>query len=465
MTLRPPSFWLTAMTLALCLAGLSAPTPAAPRSAAPTPTAPPSAPTGGRIDLNLDGVEVRQALRILADLSGQGLIIDEDITGTVTLQVRDLPWQEALELILASKRLTTEPHGRALRILNKERQEERPAAEFVAIPLRHLPVEQAAALLEGRPWQTASSPVSCGSEVAPPPPTARATPAATRPMASERAANLPASAGARLLSPKGQVLTDLANARLLVKDSPSRLASLQRLLGLLDQPTRQVMLEARIVIADTTFSRNLGVRLGARWARGSSLMILPATLTDASPLSTATTDLLRVELDALEETEKGRVIANPRVMTLNRTPAVITQGEQLPIQNSTTTNGSISTQTTYKDALLCLRVAPNILDNHLIELDIEVHKDSRGRSLNSASQGAEAFPIDTHRLKTRVRVKDGETLILGGIYQEDRGDNQSAIPLLTDLPLLGRLFRSEGQTRRDRELLVFLTPHLVDSPP
>jgi len=460
MTLRAPSFWLTAMTLlALSGAALSAPTSAVPTSAA--------LPTGGRIDLNLDGVEVRQALRLLADLSGQNLIIDEDITGTITLKVRDLPWQEALNLILASKRLTTEPHGGALRVLHKERQEERPAAEFVAIPLRHLQVEHAAALIEGRPWQTAPSPVTCGSEVTPPPPTSRGTRAATpRPPAPEHAPERAPTAGPRLLSPKGQVLIDPANARLLIKDSPSRLTSLQRLLALLDQPTRQVMLEARIVIADTTFSRNLGIRLGARWARGSSLMILPATLTDASPLSATTTDLLRVELDALEQTEKGRVIANPRVMTLNRTPAVITQGEQLPIQNSTTTNGSISTQTTYKDALLCLLVAPNILDNNLLELDIEVHKDSRGRSLNNSnSQGAEAFPIDTHRLKTRVRVKDGETLILGGIYQEDRGDNQSAIPLLTDLPLLGRLFRSEGQTRRDRELLVFLTPHLVENPP
>ncbi len=426
----------------------------------------PTPPASGRIDLNLDGVEVRQALRMVADLSGHGLIIDEDITGTVTLKVRDLPWQEALDLILASKRLTTEPHGLALRVLNKAQQEERPATEFVAIPLRHLPVDQAAALVEGRPWQTTASPVSCGSEVAPPQPTSRAThQAATQPLASERGPN-PSTAGPRLLSPRGQLLIDHAYPRLLIKDSPSRLATLQRLIALLDQPQRQVMLEARIVIADTTFSRNLGIRLGARWARGSSLMILPATLTDASPLAAATTDLLRIELDALEQTEKGRVIANPRVMTLNRTPAVITQGEQLPIQNSTTTNGSISTQTTYKDALLCLRVAPNILDNELIELDIEVHKDSRGRSLSSGNgQGAEAFPIDTHRLKTRVRVKHGETLILGGIYQEDRGDSQSAFPLLTDIPLLGRLFRSEGETRRNRELLVFLTPHLVDKQP
>ncbi|MBM4189580.1 MAG: hypothetical protein FJ210_02540, partial [Betaproteobacteria bacterium] len=143
MTLRAPSFWLTAMTLlALSGAALSAPTSAVPTSAA--------LPTGGRIDLNLDGVEVRQALRLLADLSGQNLIIDEDITGTITLKVRDLPWQEALNLILASKRLTTEPHGGALRVLHKERQEERPATEFVAIPLRHLQVEHAAALIEGR---------------------------------------------------------------------------------------------------------------------------------------------------------------------------------------------------------------------------------------------------------------------------------------------------------------------------
>ncbi len=431
----------------------------------------PTQPATARIDLNLDGVETRQALRMLADLSGQGFIIDEDITGTVTLKVRDLPWQEALDLILASKRLTTEPHGHALRILNKAHQEERPATEFVAIALRHLPVEQAAALVEGRPWQTTASPVHCGSEVAPLQTTpqqspSRATgPATTQQSASEPGPN-PSTAGPRLLSPKGQLLIDHAYPRLLIKDSPSRLATLQRLIALLDQPQRQVMLEARIVIADTTFSRNLGIRLGARWAQGSSLMILPATLADASPLAATTTDLLRVELDALEQTEKGRVIANPRVMTLNRTPAVITQGEQLPIQNSTTTNGSISTQTTYKDALLCLRVAPNILDNERIDLDIEVHKDSRGRSLNGGNgQGAEAFPIDTHRLKTRVRVKHGETLILGGIYQEDRGDSQSGLPLLADIPLLGRLFRSEGETRRNRELLVFLTPHLVDRQP
>lgn len=452
MTRCTPTTLFVAATLAFA---------APPFAASSTPTAPAST----RIDLNLDGVEVRQALRMIADLSGQGLIIDEDITGTVTLKVHDLPWPEALELILASKRLTTEAHGRALRVLNKEHLEERPTTEFVAIPLRHLHVEQAAALVEGRPWQTTTIPASCGSEVTPSQPTSRATSPAAARQSSAVQGSAAATAGPRLLSSKGQLLIDHAYPRLLIKDSPSRLATLQRLIALLDQPQRQVMLEARIVIADTAFSRNLGIRLGARWARGSSLMILPATLTDPSPLAAATTDLLRIELDALEQTEKGRVIANPRVMALNRTPAVITQGEQLPIQNSTTTNGSISTQTTYKDALLCLLVAPNILDNELIELDIEVHKDSRGRSLNSSNPGAEAFPIDTHRLKTRVRVKHGETLILGGIYQEDRSDRQSALPLLTDIPLLGRLFRSDGETRRNRELLVFLTPHLVDKQP
>ncbi|TSA20899.1 MAG: hypothetical protein D4R70_04615 [Betaproteobacteria bacterium] len=411
----------------------------------------------GRIDLNLDGVEVRQAIRMITDLSGQNFIIDEDISGLVTLHIRNTPWQEAIALILASKKLRAEPHGHAIHITATPPHEDKNTADFVELTLRHLHAENAAALLEGRPWQTPVTTANCSSDFGVNTAAGNNRNSPTRPANTERP-----TTGARLLGPKGQLIVDTQHNRLFIKDSPNRIATLQRLLVTLDQPTRQVMLEARIVIADTTFSRDLGLRFGARRTQGDTIMILPATVTNAATISSATADILRIELDALEKNEKGRVIANPRVMTLNRSPAVITQGEQIPIQNSSTTNSTVSTSTTYKDALLCLLVTPNILEHGSMELAIEVHKDSRGRSISGQDTGA--VPIDTHRLKTQVRVNDGETLILGGIFQADHSTRQSAVPLLADLPLLGRLFRSDGQTQRDRELLVFLTPHLTPRP-
>jgi type IV pilus assembly protein PilQ len=411
----------------------------------------------GRIDLNLDGVEVRQAIRMITDLSGQNFIIDEDISGLVTLHIRNTPWQEAIALILASKKLRAEPHGHAIHITATPPHEDKNTADFVELTLRHLHAENAAALLEGRPWQTPVTTANCSSDFGVNTAAGNNRNNPTRPANTERP-----TTGARLLGPKGQLIVDTQHNRLFIKDSPNRIATLQRLLVTLDQPTRQVMLEARIVIADTTFSRDLGLRFGARRTQGDTIMILPATVTNAATISSATADILRIELDALEKNEKGRVIANPRVMTLNRSPAVITQGEQIPIQNSSTTNSTVSTSTTYKDALLCLLVTPNILEHGSMELAIEVHKDSRGRSISGQDTGA--VPIDTHRLKTQVRVNDGETLILGGIFQADHSTRQSAVPLLADLPFLGRLFRSDGRTQRDRELLVFLTPHLTPRP-
>lgn len=423
-------------------------------------------PEPAHIDMHLDAVDIHSAVRLLATLSGQSLSLDANISGPVTLHVQDRPWPEVLDLLVASFGLERETHGGSFRLYLPENPTgaTATATPYETITLTHWPVEQALALVEGQPWQTPLNNVTCSSE-----PDSRAQ------IASEQ--NAQHTAGktrgkttlARLLSRRGEAHADFTHNQLILRDSPAQLAQIRALLQHFDQPEPQILLEARIVIADTQFSQALGVRLGARQIQGSSVILLPATigteaLNGTTPPSTLGTtnvgDLLRIELDALATSQQGRVIANPRVVTRNRQAAVITQGEQIPLQNSTTSNGSTSTSTTYKDALLCLRVAPNVRGADRIALDLELHKDSRGTSLR-LDNGDTAYPIDTHRLRTQVTLRDGETLVLGGIYQTDASADEQRVPLLGDIPLLGLLFRSERQQQRARELLVFLTPRIL----
>lgn len=424
-----------------------------------------------RYDFSFHDIEVRHALRHLAEAAGRNLIVDDTVHGRMDINLVQVDFDEALSLILASQGLVREDHGRSIRVAGPERvlhERETKGLASALLTLRYLRADHAAALLEGRPINdVAAVSVSChtqsihaesvrgdrqGTHAAPPHLSAQ-TPVQTQ--ATARPVSVP-----RLLGPRGRVLVHPTQNMILVQESPGRLAEVKALLARLDQPPQQVMIEARIVMADTDFSQALGVRLGGRKSSGQSTFVLPATLGDPGRAGLENTaDLLRVELDAMERDQRGRIVANPRILSLNQQPAVILQGEQIPVQNTSTANNTTMTSTTYKDALLCLRIEPRILDRDALLLDIELQKDSRGQAIQEADQVL--YPIDTRRLQTRVMARHGETVVLGGIFQEETGDVRRGLPLLQDIPLLGRLFRSDERSERRRELLVFLTPSIV----
>lgn len=433
-----------------------------------------------RISLNLQGMEVRQALHLLAEFSGRNIVVDDDVAGQVTLHLKEVPWNDALDLILASRDLSRSDRGNIIRVSSGDRtrkMESSRALENAFIQLNYLRADQAAAILEGRPIALdASERMGCSAQAAGVggAAAATATPGATLPAMPLVAATTPAPVqNNRLLSSRGSVTWDSRNNLLIVRDTRKQLDEIRPVLTRLDIPARQVMIESRIVIANTDFSRKLGVRFGARESNGASMVVLPSLLDSASAgasllagtkatLQAATgsvtsNDLVWAELQAMERNGEGKVMANPRVLTLNQRPAVIMKGEQIPIKNTTSSTSNSETTTSYKDVLLCLMVEPQILENGEVLLSVEVQKDSARAS--DASAGS--LPIDTQRLKTQVQIGDGETLVLGGIYQEDQSQTHTGLPVLKDIPLLGGLFGAREKETQKRELLVFLTPQLI----
>jgi type IV pilus assembly protein PilQ len=309
-----------------------------------------------------------------------------------------------------------------------------------------------------------------------------------------------------ILSRRGSASAEPRTNKLFVTDTPSRLEEVRKLIQLTDIPTRQVMIEARIVEADDTFSKNLGVKLGfadLRSARGATTGInlsganrlavtgnyqgvgeqtLQATVTQqsfvpntqfvnlpaasingASPASVGISlfsananRFLNLELSALEADGKGKIISSPRVVTADQQPAVIEQGEEIPFQQATS-SGATSVQ--FKKANLKLEVTPQITPDGNVILVVDVAKDSRGVAVGAS------FAINTKHVKTNVQVENGGTVVLGGIFTQTEIDSDLKVPLLGDIPVLGHLFRSKSRTRNQTELLIFITPRIVtDSP-
>jgi len=437
-----------------------------------------------RISINLQAISIRQALHLLAEFSGRNIVVDDDVAGQVTLHLKEVPWGEALDLILASRDLMRIDRGSVIRITSGDSQRRREASRALDnafIQLNYLRADQAAAMLEGHPIAPdANERLGCSTQSSGVGGTAKPAQQAS----PNTTATLPAPGTAtpertnRLLSARGSVTWDSRNNLLIVRDTQKQLDAIRPVLAHLDVPARQVMIESRIVIANTDFSRKLGVRFGARESNGSNMLVLPSlSPNDAvtgllrAPLSTVTAttgratsnDLIWTELQAMEHSGDGKVVANPRVLTLNQRPAVIMKGEQIPIKNTSSSSSGSETTTGYKDALLCLMVEPQILENGEVLLTVEVQKDSARASDSTAG----TLPIDTQRLKTQVQIGNGETLVLGGIYQEDQSQNHTGLPVLKDIPLLGGLFGSREKSTQKRELLVFLTPQIVkrDSQP
>lgn len=462
--------------------------------------------TGEKLTLNFQNVEVRAVLQVIADFTGLNIIASDTVTGNITLRLKDVPWDQALDIILRARGLDKRVTGNVIWVAPRDELAAKEKLELEArqqiadleplvtesIPLNYLRANEAEGILLGKSIAAlqAGQAVSCE---------ASATGVGGQ-VQTAATTGTGQTAAQRVLSKRGSVTYDLKTNTLFVQDTAAKLREVRELLTKVDVPTRQVMIEARIVTADANFGRNLGVRLGFASRLGndpkarlgvaatSSGGTVPASVGSAASIASSTTNItsalnnvnlpgntafgapgsigfsiiegagnaiLNLELLALEADKRGRIISNPRVVTSNQKPAVILQGTEIPYQTVSTSG----TQTSFRNAVLCLLVDPQILNNDNIILDVEVTKDAPGEATTAGPT------INKKRVKTQVRVANGETAMLGGIFEQDTKDEVNKIPLLGDIPILGNLFRDNFKQDNKTELLIFLTPRILPENP
>ena len=417
------------------------------------------------ISLNFQNVEITTLLQVFAEFTGLNLVATDSVKGQVTVRLSDVPWPQALQIVLKSKGLASRQEGRVLWVA--------PQGEWAQREKMQLDAQ--AALEAVSPVQMMSMRLQY----------ARATDVA------QRLQGAGSGGGGRWLSSRGSVLAEPRTNQLFISDLPQRLTEVQKLLTQLDIPVRQVLIEARIVEADDQFGQSLGVRLGAGLAvplrvnqrantlamgagnadtsagvvtgnqvklpAGSAGQTLNTPASFAVSLFNAAADrFINVEISALEADGRGKVVSRPRVVTADQTKALIEQGTELPYQ---TASASGATAITFRKANLKLEVTPQITPDGSVVLEVDVSRDSVGQITPAG------FAINTKHVKTQVRVEDGGTVVLGGIYEETDRNNEAKVPGLGDVPGLGWLFKNRDQAQRKSELLIFLTPRVMADGP
>ncbi|MBT9492998.1 MAG: type IV pilus secretin PilQ [Paucibacter sp.] len=442
---------------------------------------------GDKLSLNFQNIEVRALLQVIADFTNFNVVTSDSVTGNVTLRLKDVPWDQALDIIMQAKGLGLRKSGNVLWIAPKDELaakekldlESRAQISLLepvrtqAIQLNYTKAEEVAKGLNGQNGSGGGGGGAGGQN------------------------------SSRILSPRGSVMFESRTNQLFVTDIPSKLEEVQALIAKIDIPVRQVLIEARIVEADDKFGRSLGVKLGFNDLRGqqggipgrnvggnqyvvaggnyngvgfstkqtnennfanTQFVNLPANVSSdafggataanfALSLFSATANrFLNLELSALESDGKGKIISSPRVITADQVKALIEQGEELPYQVATA-SGATSIQ--FRKANLKLEVTPQITPEGNVILSVDINKDSRG---TLTPQG---FAINTKHVQTTVLVENGGTVVIGGIFTQDERDDISKVPFLGDVPYLGNLFKTKSRSSIKTELLIFLTPKVV----
>lgn len=462
--------------------------------------------SGEKLSLNFQNVDVRAVLQVIADFTGLNIIASDTVTGNITLRLKDVPWDQALDIIMRSRGLDKRVSGNVIWIAPRDELAAKEKAELEAkksmeeleplvtrsYKLNYVRADDAMVVLSGgsRRGSLSSDDATCSPSstgIKAEDTTGGANTASTTSTSGQGGSRSSTANVNRVLSSRGGASHDLTTNTLVVTDTPDRHAAVEEVLKQIDIPMRQVMIEARIVVADDTFGRDLGVKLGlhstgkldgttlglsssAASSRGivggataqsqtgfnvqlpTAGGVANAGTLGLTILNAAANTMLSLELQALEADNRGKIVSNPRVVTTNLKPAVILQGTQIPYQ----TVSQSGTQTEFKDALLCLLVSPQVLNNDAVILNVEVQKDAQGANTTAGPA------INVKRVKTQVRVNNGETAVLGGIFEQTVRNDTSKVPLLGDIPILGHLFKSNSKTDDKTELLIFLTPRLID---
>ncbi|NNC65672.1 MAG: type IV pilus secretin PilQ [Gammaproteobacteria bacterium] len=429
--------------------------------------------TGERLTLNFQDIETRAVLQLLADTSDLNIVVSDTVTGNVTLRLQNVPWDQALDILMTTKGLDMRRNGSVIIVA--------PAEEIAARERAQLEAMQEIQTLE--PLRSEFIQVNYAK-------------------AADLAVLIGESGQNPLISERGSVAIDERTNTLLIQDTTERLANIRRLVTTLDIPVRQVLIESRIVIVNDDYNRELGVRFGSTIVKENSsdglvsltgsgtgsdaivesglsnlnttgqpfpvsvppinqrynVNVPVATPVGAIALAILDSDyLVDLELSALEAEGQGDIISAPRIVTANQREATIEQGVEIPYQES---SSSGATTTQFRPAVLSLTVTPQVTPDDRIIMDLLVTKDSVGELVASATGGF-VPSIDTRSVATQVLVNDGETVVLGGIYETETRETVNKVPLLGDVPGLGVLFRSRAQVNNKAELLIFVTPKIL----
>ena len=425
--------------------------------------------TGDRLSLNFQDIEVRAVLQIIADFTGLNLVASDTVTGRITLRLQNVPWDQALTLVLKTKGLDKRQEGNVLmvapaaEIAERERQElesKKQVQELAPLQTEHIRIRYARA----KDLFKLFSPAGGG----------------------KGAAGAAPSGTGSLLSSRGQVIVDDRTNSLLVTETAQKLEEFRRIVKLLDVPIRQVLIEARIVIANSDFEKQLGISWGGKFMdtiNSGKLLEGGGSMTTITGAPTATVEfpdalavdlgvggptgsfaigytgsdvLINMELSALESQGRGEVVSQPKVITGDKQQATIKSGTEIPYQESAA-NGE--TTISFKEAVLKLDVTPSITPDDRVILDLVINQDSVGENV---STGTGTVPsIDTNAIKTQVLVGNGETVVLGGVFKSTDINTVDKVPFLGDLPYVGRLFKREATSRTKQELLIFITPRIL----
>ena len=398
--------------------------------------------TGERVSLSFQDVPVRALLQIIADVAEVNMVVSDSVSGSMALRLENVPWDQALDIILKSKGLGMQREGNVVLVA--------PLPEIAAREQAELAAQQATTNLA--PLRSEIIQVNYAR-------------------AGDMAALLK-SGEISLLSERGQVTTDTRTNTLLINETRAKLEEIRRLIERLDIPVRQVLIESRIVVANRDFSRSLGVSsdvsdAGAIESPDGGNLLTDTGFTVALPVAAAAGILstsilgdtfnLDLALSALESENNGEVISSPRVITANAAEASIEQGVEIPFLEAASSGAAT---VSFKEAVLSLTVTPQITPDERVIMDLFVTQDTQGPAVNV--QGGGLVPsINTRSLSTQVLVDDGETVVLGGIYEQEDRDGITRVPVLGEIPLLGFLFRTTTKQRNKQELLLFVTPKIL----
>jgi type IV pilus assembly protein PilQ len=468
---------------------------------------------GQKLSLNFQNIEIRSLLQVIADFTGFNVITSEAVTGSVTLRLQDVPWDQALDIILQSKGLgmrktdnviwIAHPEeiakSQEVRIATQDEIEDREELAFYTIQLKYALAEDIAASLNRTGFGgsiSASSGSSNGAVNGTAPGLLGGGSVALNGGSSYSRSSVSRSAS-RILSYRGTAFPEKRTNQVIVNDIPSRIAKIRAMIDELDVPLRQILIEARIVEAKDSFGKALGVKLGAADLRAqqggdggysigggnrvaigtnygnaaassgaggtvdltSNFVNLPVVPTvgqaatfGLSIFSAAANRFLNLELSALESDGKGKVISSPRVVTANLVKAVIEQGEELPYQVATSSG---ATSIAFKKINLKLEATPQITPEGNVLLTLEINKDTVGRSTPAG------YGLDTKHIQTVVLVENGGTVVIGGIFYLTETDEEIKVPFLGDLPGVGNLFKNKSKASTKTEMLVFITPKMM----
>ncbi len=436
---------------------------------------------GQKLSLNFQNIEIRSLLQVIADFTNFNIVTSDSVAGAVTLRLQDVPWDQALDIIMQAKGLGMRKNGTVLWIAPKE--------EIIA---KEKIERESIVAMEGlEPLTTQSFSLNYAKALD-----------VQRGLMGVGAVAVPGAGGSgvssRILSPRGSVIAEARTNQVFVTDIASKLEQVRQLIAKIDIPVRQVMIEARIVEASDTFGKSLGIKLGGadvrsqnggdggyqiagenRVAFGTSYANAVATSGAAgtvdmasnfvnlpavgqggynpatfalSIFSSAANRFLNLEISALEADGKGKVVSSPRVVTADKVEATIEQGTELPYQVA---SASGATSIAFRKANLMLKVTPQITPEGNVILELDINKDTVGQST------AAGFAINTKHVKTQVLVENGGTVVIGGIFELTEVTAQTKVPFFGDLPVLGNLFRSSSVTKNKQEMLIFITPKMI----